>query len=69
MIAILNYFKRLQAMSDQRDDATNDKIDLRSKMKEIIKIQRERKGKLSYDNNIFEGRTSYYNRIRAATCV
>ena len=34
-------------MSDQRDDATNDKIDLRSKMKEIIKIQRERKGNLS----------------------
>ena len=36
-----------KAMSDQRDDATNDKIDLRSKMKEIIKIQRERKGNLS----------------------
>ena len=54
MIAILNYFKRLQAMSDQRDDATNDKIDLRSKMKEIIKIQRERKGKLSYNINIFK---------------
>ena len=41
-------------MSDQRDDATNDKIDLRSKMKEIIKIQRERKGKLSYNINIFK---------------
>ena len=41
-------------MSDQRDDATNDKIDLRSKMKEIIKIQRERKGKLSFKHCIID---------------
>ena len=45
-------------MSEQRDDATNDKIDLRSKMKEIIKIQRERKGKLSDNFTLIAIRTA-----------
>ena len=45
-------------MSEQRDDATNDKIDLRSKMKEIIKIQRERKGKLLNNFTLIAIRTA-----------
>ena len=49
----------MKAISEQRDDATNDKIDLRSKMKEIIKIQRERKGNLSNNVDHFYGSTGH----------
>ena len=54
-------------MSDQRDDATNDKIDLRSKMKEIIKIQRERKGNLSDYSLLFRLITIQF--MNEFTCI